>query len=323
MAVAAALTTLLAGCASTPTASPSASASADGTASASPSATPSPTVPVSSSLDGIKVSGERLKAPKVTFDKPFAIDATKVTVIEKGNGPHSLADGWVEVHYEGINARTGETFDDSYSRKATAVFPLSGVIPGFATGLTGQRAGSRVLIGIPGSDGYDSVGGNPSSGIDVGDTLLFVVDIVSVSLAAPDGKPVAPPAGLPTVADGDGTPTVTIPAGKKPPTDMVAHTLIQGEGRKIGADDSIVVRYLGVSWKTGEVFDDRFAAPDTGVLSDTIPGWQKGLTGKRVGSRVLLVLPPEDGYPQGSNNPPVEAGDTVVYVVDLLFAYSG
>jgi peptidylprolyl isomerase len=34
---------------------------------------------------------------------------------------------------------------------------------------------------------------------------------------------------------------------------------------------------------------------------------------------VLLVLPPADGFPKGSNNPPVEAGDTVVYVIDILF----
>lgn len=39
------------------------------------------------------------------------------------------------------------------------------------------------------------------------------------------------------------------------------------------------------------------------------------------GSRVLLVLPPEYGYPDGANNPPLEKGDTIVYVVDILFAY--
>ena len=34
----------------------------------------------------------------------------------------------------------------------------------------------------------------------------------------------------------------------------------------------------------------------------------------------LLVWPPADGYPEGSNNPPLEKGDTIVYVVDVLFA---
>ena len=58
------------------------------------------------------------------------------------------------------------------------------------------------------------------------------------------------------------------------------------------------------------------------ALADLIPGWTKGLEGKKVGSRVLLVLPPADGFPEGSNKPAVEKGDTVVYVVDLLFANS-
>ena len=47
------------------------------------------------------------------------------------------------------------------------------------------------------------------------------------------------------------------------------------------------------------------------------------LVGRRVGSRTLLVLPPDSGFPEGSNNPPVEKGDTVVYVVDLLFTAAG
>ncbi len=278
---------------------------------------------VSDNLDAITVTGERLKAPKVTFKKPFVIDQTRVKVLKQGDGAKALADGWVEIHYYGVDGRSGGVFDESFSRKQTAVFPLAQVVPGFSKGLTGQRAGSRVLIGIPGSEGYDSRGGSASVGIEVGDTLVFVVDIVSVSLAGPEGKAVTPPAGLPAVSKGTGKPTVTIPAGQKPPSTMVAQTLIQGTGRKVAKNDTIVAHYLTVSWKTGQVVQDTFATPDSGELSATIPGWKKGLVGKRVGSRVLLVLPPAYGYPKGSNNPPIEAGDTVVHVVDLLFAYAG
>lgn len=317
----AAASVLLTACASNPTTTPSA-ASATPSATASPSVSPSPSVDVSTNLDAITVTGDPPKAPKVTFDAPFAIDTTHTEVLNPGKGAEALADGWVEIHYQGTNGRTGEVFDESYSRKTPAVFPLSGVIPGFKTGLTGQRAGSRVLIGIPGAEAYDAMGGSPDAGIEVGDTLLFVVDILSVSLNAPSGKAVTPPAGLPTVSEGTGKPTITIPAGQKPPTEMVSQTLIQGAGNKVAAADTIVVHYQGVSWKTGKVIEDVYDAPDSGQLSATIPGWQKGLVGKRVGSRVLLVLPPEDAYPQGSNNPPVEAGDTLVYVVDLLFAYA-
>lgn len=304
--------------------SPSATPSPTTTASASPTAsdtpTPSPSVPVSNSLDGIKVSGKRLQEPKVTVKAPFAIDQTRTRVIEAGKGPKAPADGYVTVHYHGVNGRTGEVFDESFSEGVAAAFPLDGVITGFKTGLTDQNAGSRVLIAMPGTDAYDAAGGRSDSGIEVGDTLIFVVDILDVSVTGPAGKEVPAPSGLPQVSEGTGKPTVTIPSGSAP-SRMSAHALIEGTGTKLVEGHTIVARYVGYSWKTGQLIDDGFDTPTSGELASTIPGWQTGLLGKRVGSRVLLVLPPEDGFPQGSNNPPVEAGDTVVYVVDLLFAY--
>ena len=298
----------------TPTASPSA------TPTPTPTPTPTSTVPVSSSLDAIKVTGKPLAAPKVEFKAPFAIDKTRVEVLKAGTGPKADANGYVSVQYQGVNGRTGKVFDESFSAKGDPItFPLTGVIPGFQKGLTGQQAGSRVLIGIPGPDGYDPMGG-AGEDIKVGDTLLFVVDIVDVSLTEPSGKVITPPSGLPTVSPGTGKPTITIPSGDAPTT-MTAQVLIEGTGRKVAKDDTILVRYVGVSWKTGQVVDDHFATADSGPLSSTIPGWIKGLEGKTVGSRVLLVLPPAFGFPKGSNNPPLEAGDTIVYVVDLLFAY--
>ena len=67
------------------------------------------------------------------------------------------------------------------------------MVPGFSKGLTGQKQGSRVLIAMPGTDGYDSSGGNPQAGIEVGDTLIFVVDIVAVPLEGPEGDEGRPP----------------------------------------------------------------------------------------------------------------------------------
>lgn len=303
-----------------PSATPSA-VPATPSASATATATPTSTVAVSDSLDGIKVSGEWGKSPKVEFKAPFAIDKTRVRVIKPGNGAKAQETGYVTVNYYGVNGRTGKKFDDSYSRKATATFPLNQVITGFRTGLAGQAAGSRVLIAMPGSDAYDSSGGSSDGSIKVGDTLVFVVDIVAVSLSQPEGKSVPAVSGQPTVTGGAADkPTVTI-GSSSAPTAMSAHSLIEGTGAKVVKGDTVLARYVGYSWKTGKLIDDQFATPSAGLLSSTIPGWQKGLLDKTVGSRVLLVLPPEYGYPKGSNNPPLEAGDTIVYVVDLLFAY--
>lgn len=327
--IAAAAALVLTACAGSPEPSVSQSASPSPTPSDSaaptPSPSPTPTIPTTDSLAGITVTGKRLEAPKVEFDKPLRIDETRFEVLEPGEGPKAVESGMVTVHYQGVNARTGDVFDESYSRGAPTTFGLNGVIPGFQKGLTGQQPGSRVLIAVTGEDGYDSSYQiDPQyapEGYELFDTLLFVVDIIDVSLTEPAGAAVTPPAELPTVSSGTGKPTVTIPATAAP-TSMAAQTLIEGTGRKVEDGDTILARYVGYSWKTKEIFDDGFETPTAEELSKLIPGWTKGLKGKTVGSRVLLVLPPEDGFPEGANNPPLEKGDTVVYVVDLLFAYS-
>lgn len=302
-----------------PTASPSASPSAELTpATASPS--PSATVPVQTSLDGITVTGAKGKTPKITFKpKPFVIDKTQTKVLIPGTGNEALADGMVTIDYQGINGRDGTVFDSSFTRGTPATFPLAQVITGFKTGLTGQKVGSRVLVVIPSSEGYGDTGSSDGT-IKAGDTLIFVVDILAASAADPAGTTVTPPAGLPTVTGGAADkPTVAMP-GTAAPTGMTAQTLIEGTGAKVTKDDTIYARFVAYSWKTGKLIQDQWT-PITGELSTTIPGWQKGLVDKTVGSRVLLVLPPAYGYPEGANNPPLEKGDTIVYVVDVLFAY--
>ncbi|MGB7964402.1 MAG: FKBP-type peptidyl-prolyl cis-trans isomerase, partial [Propionicimonas sp.] len=238
---------LLTACGSGTPASVSASPSASpsGSAPASTTPTPTPSVAVSTSLDAIKVSGPRLQAPKVTFKAPFAIDQTRTRVEVAGNGPKAVETGYVTVHYYGVNGRTGKSFDESYSRKQTITFRLDQVIEGFKKGLTGQAAGSRVLIVMPGSDGYDASGGTSDGSIAVGDTLIFVVDVVKVSLTEPSGRAITPAAGLPTVTPGTGKPTITIPAGAAAPTKMVAQTLIEGTGAKVAKADTILARYVG------------------------------------------------------------------------------
>jgi peptidylprolyl isomerase len=44
------------------------------------------------------------------------------------------------------------------------------------------------------------------------------------------------------------------------------------------------------------------------------------LVGQPVGSQVLLVVPPDKGYPEGSPDGSIKPGDTLVFVVDILDA---
>ena len=77
-------------------------------------------------------------------------------------------------------------------------------------------------------------------------------------------------------------------------------------------------------WKDGKKFDasgDRGAPVDFPIgAGQVIKGWDKGLVGATVGSRILLVVPPADGYGAEGKAPTIGAKDTLVFVVDILAA---
>jgi peptidylprolyl isomerase len=99
--------------------------------------------------------------------------------------------------------------------------------------------------------------------------------------------------------------------------------LIKGKGKKVGANDTITFNYLWVRWSDGKVLEESYSGkPANAPLSGLLPGMVKGLEGQTVGSRVLLVIPPADGYPDGNATPSIKPGETLVMVVDLLFTQS-
>ncbi len=300
------------------TSSDAPSASASDSPSASPSASAKP-IKKSDNFDAVTVTGGYGKEPKVKIDGPYAIDKTRTKVLEKSTGPVVQPGSTVEVDYYGVDGRTGKKFDDSFSRGAPVSFPLDGVVAGFRKGLEGQRQGSRVVIAMPGEDGYDASGGNPQAGIEVGDTLVFVVDIVSVPLTGPEGSTVKPKDGLPTVTDKNGTPEITVPK-TDPPNELVVQPLIKGKGKKVAGTDTLTFNYRYVTWSDGKLVEESYGAkPGNAALSGLLPGMVKGLEGQTVGSRVLLVIPPAEGYPDGNPTPSVAPDQTLVMVVDLLF----
>jgi peptidylprolyl isomerase len=240
----------------------------------------------------------------------------------KGAGPKVLEDGAVTVNYVGINARTGETFDSSFDRGEPATFPLDGVVAGFQKGLVGQRVGDRVLVAMTGEDGYDGSGGNPQIGVNVGDSLVFVVDIVATTLAGAEGKEVEPKDGLPKVSLTDDKPQVSIPESD-PPTKTALQPLIIGDGAKVKETDVVTTRSVTVLWKDGKVVDDSWDqrwAPDPQTGQTRLEAMQKAMVGQPVGSRLMMVFPPGTAYKNGDRTQGITKDDTVVMVVDILFS---
>jgi peptidylprolyl isomerase len=127
-----------------------------------------------------------------------------------------------------------------------------------------------------------------------------------------------------TVIGGFGvTPKVTIPAGAAP-TALTQRTLVAGSGATVAAGDILVANYVGETWASKpDVFDSSFSRgePAGFVIGEgqVIPGWDKTLVGKRIGSRVLLTIPPADAYgASGNSQAGISGTDTLVFVVDLI-----
>ena len=81
----------------------------------------------------------------------------------------------------------------------------------------------------------------------------------------------------------------------------------------------VFVRYIGAQWSDGTVFDGNYNSQITPFkLNGVIKGWTQGLKGKKVGSRVELVIPANLAYgDEGKNGSPK---GTLVFVVDILAA---
>ncbi|MGW6129134.1 FKBP-type peptidyl-prolyl cis-trans isomerase [Cellulomonas sp. NPDC055163] len=138
-----------------------------------------------------------------------------------------------------------------------------------------------------------------------------------------------PESSLPTASGEFGDkPEITFPDAE-PPAELTTDVISEGDGAEVAPTDLIVADYLGQVWD-GEVFDNSYDAkgeaeptPLTIPLSQLVPGWAKGLEGVKVGSRVMLSLPPEEGYgEEGNEQAGIKGTDTIVFVVDVLNSYS-
>ena len=162
-------------------------------------------------------------------------------------------------------------------------------------------------------------------GIGVKDTVVVVADLVEKQAESPaptdDAAHDASPSTQPTVVEKDGKPTGLDFSGIEEPaldTPVQRVVLEEGTGAAVKASDTVKVNYLGATYDADSPFDESYSgAPLTSALSGLVQGWGIGLTGVKVGSRVLLQIPPAYGYgAQGSGAIPGNA--TLWFVIDVL-----
>jgi peptidylprolyl isomerase len=283
----------------------------------------SPTV-TANPLDGLTMGGTDAAPTLNISDKPLTVKATTVKVLTPGSGATLNKANTVRFNYLLVNGKDGKQVESSFGKPVASMdLSSSSLLPGLAKGVIGQSVGSKLLVAIPPSDAFGAQG-NAQAGFGPTDTVLFYIELVSAStpLMAASGVAVPPVAGLPTATvDGVKAAVVTVPR-TAPPTALIVQPLIKGAGRVVQSGQNIKVSYTGVLWKNGKKFD---ASADHGSSFDTqigagkvIAGWDKGLVGQTVGSRVLLIVPPAEGYGAKGSPPLIGAGDTLVFVIDIL-----
>jgi FKBP-type peptidyl-prolyl cis-trans isomerase len=279
----------------------------------------------------VTVTGAFGKAPTVTIPKETGTGNLLTKTLIQGTGAKlTTADGLVGnyVAYD-WSGKTSKLLGSSYTSGSPSLF-VGELLPGLETALIGQKLGSRVLAVIPPKDAFGTTG-NSEEGIGAKDTLVFVVDLDSTfpTATVPGTQSTTGGGALPTVtppkAGSTAGPTITIPAKGTAPKTLQVKTLIKGTGAVVKAGQDLAVQYTGVIWRTGKVFDSSWARnePFTTVIGEgqVISGWDKGLVGQTVGSRVLLVIPPADGYgSSGQSSAGIKGTDTLVFVVDILAA---
>lgn len=270
----------------------------------------------------VKVEGDFRKTPAVSFDTPLKATDLERTVVITGDGEEAKAGSSVDIALAAYNGSTGKEltasagFDDQAPQ--TITLDDQKYVPGLVRAVECLTVGSRTVLTGTAKELFGKADISQFSLKD-SDPVVFVADLVDVVQTRANGTPVPPQEGFPTVKlSKTGEPTITIPK-TDPPTETKIAELKQGDGDTVQPGDTVLVQYKGVIWRNGEMFDSSWSrgAPTSFPTTGVVAGFKKALEGQKVGSQVLVVIPPADGYGSAGNGA-IKGTDTIVFVVDIL-----
>lgn len=120
---------------------------------------------------------------------------------------------------------------------------------------------------------------------------------------------------------GGKSPSVSVDKNFKA-TKTATRVVKKGDGGKVTEGDAVTLDYVAVNGRTGKTFDSSFktGTPLTTTLKSgsVLAGFVKGLKGQRVGSRLLIAIPPKDGFGAANKQLGLKATDTMVFLMDVV-----
>ncbi|WP_308796271.1 FKBP-type peptidyl-prolyl cis-trans isomerase [Agromyces silvae] len=280
-----------------------------GCASASaPAATPG------DSSSAVTVRGEFGEMPRVSFPTPLSPAETQCTEVIEGEGDY-LQEGQVaEVGLAYFSGASGElAIASGFGASEQVLLPYVPNTPeAFNVALGCAREGSRVVVVAPAEAAFGEQG-NPSVGIQPGDSVVVVMDVARAFPGRADGAVALSRDGFPAVVLApNGQPGVTVP-NADPPASTQTEVLKRGSGETVESGDQLLVQYTAVNWASGEVTQSSWESGTPGLFvvsedgsAQAPPGLSEELIGQTVGSQVGVIVVPEDG------------SDVIFYVIDIL-----
>ncbi|SEJ36913.1 FKBP-type peptidyl-prolyl cis-trans isomerase [Demequina mangrovi] len=289
------------------------SPASDSEASASASAAAVPTaaedIAALESIEWTETDG----VPELAFEPTLSVGDTTVLHVADGEGDAIEEGQDVVLNYVVYSGVDGSVIWSTYDSGVPEAVEMSEDYGELYEELVGRNVGTDFLYAFP-----------DTSTEDLETNIMAVTASAAVTpLERAEGTAVEPAEGLPTVTlDDTGAPTVDFSDAGKAPEELVAQTLIEGDGDPISEGDEVWFHYTGQVWKTDEVFDSSWArgadAMFTLSADQLIEGWIEGLEGATVGSQVMVVIPPELGYGDQDDIDAIPANSTLVFVVDIL-----
>jgi FKBP-type peptidyl-prolyl cis-trans isomerase len=279
-----------------------------------------------SGADGVKVSvrGTFGTRPQVSFPGGAPGRGLAVTTLAGGGRGGAARGDLVVADYVGYRWGAGDhgLLTDTFGTGRPAAFPTGSLVPGLERAFAGAVPGSRRVARIPPEAAF----GRGRSG----DTLVYVLDVRAVyrrsATVAGRQTPLDDPK-LPKVdATAPRAPTVTVPR-TPPPNRLEFRALVRGSGPAIRHGQLVALQYVGARWRDGTVFHSSWARggrPHAATVGtgQLLKGWDQALVGQRVGTRLLLVVPPSLAHSQGAAaRPGTRTDDTLVFVIDILGAH--
>lgn len=260
----------------------------------------------------VTVSGDFGKEVTAEFTTPFEATELQRTIVDKGDGDVTAAGDTVDLR---INVFKGTTGEPAIAEDAAFTVGDPQIFPAFLAGIDCVPVGSRVVTTIPAADLFGEAG-SEGLGIAANESVVVVTDVSKIVPALTAEEWTENP---PTVKfNGDEPPVLTLPEGEPRP-ELLVDVIEEGDGAVIKKGDTVTTNYQGTNWNTGEIFDQSYGKePLVLPTTSVVEGFGTALVGQKVGTKLVVSIPPEYGYGVEGSSENALAGQTLVFVIEIL-----